>query len=206
MRTPLAKAVTFIAGVIVLCGYFFQYPPLLALRTLLLSWAVPLAGVAMLVGIINLVSVHWQKLVGIRKERDFYSLFLILAFLITFLTGMILTPSSPLFQKAVTAIQAPVETSLMAILSVSLAYAGLRLFQRRRSLMSFVFGISTIIFLVLQGGLFLLFGKTFFFGDFLSILQTIPLAGGRGILLGIALGTIIAGVRILISRDRPYSE
>jgi hypothetical protein len=32
------------------------------------------------------------------------------------------------------------------------------------------------------------------------------LAGARGILLGIALGTIVTGARILVGIERPYSD
>jgi hypothetical protein len=31
-------------------------------------------------------------------------------------------------------------------------------------------------------------------------------AGGRGILLGIALATLVTGVRVLIGQDRSYGE
>ena len=33
----------------------------------------------------------------------------------------------------------------------------------------------------------------------------LPVAGARGILLGIALGSLTAGLRILMGADRPYS-
>jgi hypothetical protein len=32
------------------------------------------------------------------------------------------------------------------------------------------------------------------------------MAGSRGILLGIALGTIVSGLRLLVGVDRPYSD
>ncbi len=32
------------------------------------------------------------------------------------------------------------------------------------------------------------------------------LAGARGLLLGIVLGTIVAGLRLLVGVDRPYSD
>jgi hypothetical protein len=204
MRAPLATGVAIVVGLIILFGYFIPYPPLQNGRALLLSWAVTLAGVALLVGVANLVGTHWRKLVGARRERDFYSLFLILAFFITFITGIFLTPSSTLFQKAVTAVQAPVETSLMALLSVTLAYACLRLFQKRRALSSFFFIISVFVFLLLGSGLLYFLGNASFLRNSIGLMQQIPLAGGRGILLGIALGTITAGLRILFGSDRPY--
>jgi hypothetical protein len=38
------------------------------------------------------------------------------------------------------------------------------------------------------------------------VLDVPTLAGARGILLGIVLGTIVAGVRLLVGIDRPYSD
>jgi hypothetical protein len=32
------------------------------------------------------------------------------------------------------------------------------------------------------------------------------MAGARGILLGVALGTVATGLRVLLGIDRPYSE
>ena len=37
--------------------------------------------------------------------------------------------------------------------------------------------------------------------------MTVPaLAGTRGIILGVALGTVVTGLRLLMGIDRPYSE
>ena len=41
--------------------------------------------------------------------------------------------------------------------------------------------------------------------DLFHIVDLIPLAGGRGILLGVALGSLVTGLRILFGVDRPYS-
>jgi hypothetical protein len=62
MRSPVAASVAIGIGLIVLLGYFIQIPLLQHLQALLLGWAVILAGVALLIGVFNLVSVHWGKL------------------------------------------------------------------------------------------------------------------------------------------------
>jgi hypothetical protein len=124
------------------------------LQALLLGWAVILAGVALLVGILNLVSVHWHKMrARERKERDPYSALLLIAFAVTLVAGLILTPLHPQYRQVVISIQAPVEISLLAILAISLAYASLRLFQRRGGFMATVFIASVIFFLVVSSGI-----------------------------------------------------
>ena len=123
----------------------------------------------------------------------------ILAFVVTLAAGLWLTPANAGYQRVVTAIQAPVEMSLLALLAFSLAYASLRLLQRRRDLMSIVFVISAVVFLFLFSGFLPAAGNVFGF------LQRLPMAGARGILLGVAAGSVMTGLRILLGADRPYS-
>lgn len=204
MRSPFATAIAIAVGLIILLGYFLPIPLLQQVRFVLLDWGVILAGVALLVGVLNLVSIHWRKMTAARN-RDFYSPILILAFLLTLGAGLALTPSHPQFQHVVTSIQAPAEISLLAILAISLAYASLRLLQRRRGALSIIFAASVILFLVLGAGVLPAMQNNPAAAGFTGFLNRLPLAGARGILLGVALGSVTTGLRILLGADRPYS-
>ena len=61
MKAPIATAIAIATGLIVLVGYFIPLPVLQNIRAILLSWGVTLAGVAALIGIINLVITHWRR-------------------------------------------------------------------------------------------------------------------------------------------------
>ena len=89
----------------------------------------------------------------------------------------------------------------MGVVAISLTYASIRLFQRRRGVMPFLFVLSAITFLILLSGL-LSFGSSL---PIVSFINRLPLAGARGILLGVALGSLTSGLRILMAADRPYS-
>jgi hypothetical protein len=204
MRAPVATAIAIAVGIIVLLGYFLPLPLLQGVRVLLLGWGVILAGIATLIGILNLLGVHLRKLTA-PGGKDYYSVFLILAFIITFVLGMWLTPGDTRFQHVITSIQVPVETSLLAILTVVLALASVRLLQRRKGWVAILFIISAVVFLFLNSGLSNLLGNLPLFGTLTQIAQQFPLAGARGILLGIALGSLTTGLRILLGADRPYS-
>ncbi len=204
MRSPIATAVAIAVGLIILLGYFVPIDLLQQLRYFLLDWAVILFGIATLIGIINLVTVHWRKMTAPRG-RDFYSPILILAFLLTLGAGLVLTPSHPQFQHVVTSIQAPAEISLLAILAISLAYASLRLLSQRRGVMSIVFVASVILFLFLGAGILPSIQNNPAAAGLTGFLNRLPLAGARGILLGVALGSVTTGIRILLGADRPYS-
>jgi hypothetical protein len=206
MRSPVAASIAIGIGLIVLLGYFIQIPLLQHLQALLLGWAVILAGVALLIGIFNLVSVHWGKLrAPSDRGRDPYSAVLLIAFVITLAAGLILTPLHEQYRQVVVSIQAPVEISLLAILAISLAYASLRLFQRRGGYMATIFVASVIFFLVVSSGIFGDPAAGPLSSGFYGTFNRLPIAGARGILFGIALGSITTGLRILLGADRPYS-
>jgi hypothetical protein len=78
-------------------------------------------------------------------------------------------------------------------------------FQRHHDLMGFVFIGSVLVFLILGSGLLhSLPGAGV--RDLIALLNSIPLAGTRGILIGIALGSIITALRQLLGFDRAYRE
>ena len=212
-RAPFAAAIAIALGLVVLLGYFIpadtgtsSLSTLLVLRSWIIGWAVTLAGFATQVAIIGLVIVHWQKLRA-RRNPDRYSFFMLVAFVLVFVFGVMQYLSGDIadFQLVVNAIQVPVEASLMAILAVTLTVAAIGLFRRRMGLLPVVFLLSVLLFLLLNSGLLASQENIPFVGDILAVLQFLPVAGARGILLGIALGSLMAGLRILFGAERPYS-
>ncbi|HEX9017782.1 MAG TPA: hypothetical protein VF806_01260 [Anaerolineaceae bacterium] len=214
MRSPIAAAIAIGIGLVVLLGYFIPagvgieaLGGLLTLRTVLVDWTVTLAAFATLVAIAALVGAHWRKLRA-RRNPDRYSFFTLAGFVAVVLFGIIsyaLSGNVSGFQQVVNGLQVPVETSLMAAVAVILTLASLRLFQRRKGLLSVIFAVSVLVFLLLNSGLLASLDNVPGVPLILVGLQTLPVAGGRGILLGIALGSIMAGLRILLGAERPYS-
>lgn len=213
MRSPVATAFAISFGLIVLIGYLAPAVSdssiLRELRLLIIDWAAILASFVTLVAILGLVATHWNKLRA-RRNPDRYSIFMLAGFFAALALGAIaygfgnfVTVAD--FQQLVTAVQAPVEASLMALLAVTLTVAGIRLLRRRRGLLPIVFFISVLLFLLLNSGLLTSPMGGSIVDPFLAALRLLPVAGGRGILLGIALGSLMAGLRILFGADRPYS-
>jgi hypothetical protein len=207
-NAPLSTAIAMGVGIIVLAGYFI--PGITDIRFILLRTGLVLAAVALLVGIINLLTVHFKKL-GAESENSGYSLILVISLLVTLVIGVIdmvqtYTVGRPNFQMtnwAFTNIQLPIETSLLGVTAVSLTYAAANILRKRMDLFSICFFF--VILLVLLGSFSIPVAP-------LPILQAIrewivrvpALGGARGLLLGIALGTIATGIRILMGTDRPY--
>jgi hypothetical protein len=205
MRSRLVPIFGFLIGIVILAGYFTFSPPLIAIRNAMLDWAVILSSVAGLIAIIHLIfGVHWRRLRDPEKSRLF-SFVVIFVFFLTVGAGFVFGTNSPVFQKVVTSVQMPIETSLMAVLAITLAYASLRLLQRQHNWMGFVFFVAVIIYLLINSGIFSFASNLPIFRDLLSGTSQAPIAGARGILIGVALGTLLTGIRILIGSDRPYN-
>jgi len=101
----------------------------------------------------------------------------------------------------------PAEASLLALLAAILIYFCIRLFKRGVTLFSVIFVFTVLI--ILMGTVSL----TGFQIPGLSgpngigaLLVRIPSVGGaRGILIGVALGAIATGIRVILGADRPYN-
>lgn len=198
----LTAIIAIAVGVLVLLGYFL--PQAAVLQIVLLDWAIILAGTAALIGIFNLVSVHADK-IRRRAKDGIYSAMLIMGLFATFIFGLVLKPQNPTLQSIVlNGIIIPVEATLMGLLAVSLLYAAVRLLRRRADLMSIVFIITAA--LIFLGSATLPFGDVPIFGTLIRpwVSQIWALGGARGILIGVALGTLTTGLRVLFGMDRPY--
>lgn len=204
MNRPFSTALAIAAGVIVLLGYLVPLPLLTVIRIELLQWAMILAAVAILVGIFNLLNTHLARLRK-RQRGAVYSLFLIAALLLSTTAGLLLGPQHPVMRSLFEAVILPVEASLMALLAMTLVYASMRLLRRRAEVMTFVFLISAVLALLSMAALPVL-GEIPILNDTLRpfLTQVLAASGARGILLGVALGTLATGLRILLGADRPY--
>ncbi len=202
-----STALAIAGGVFVLAGYFFaqnangQTSLLTDIRLTLLNWAIILAGFAIFIGILNLFQVHFKKIQE-KQKGPVYSLLLIISLAATFLFGLV-RPGQ--MGVVFTTVQLPVEASLMALLAVTLTYASIRLLRRRLNLLSVIFLVTALLILLGTAPLPFL-GDIPGLSDWVRpfIAQVMAAAGARGILLGVALGTLTTGLRILFGADRPY--
>jgi len=198
----LTAIIAITVGILVLLGYFL--PQAAIFQVILLDWAIILAGTAALIGIFNLVTVHADK-IRRRDKNAIYSAMLIIGLFATFTFGLLLKPQNPIMQAFIlNGIIIPVEASLMALLAVSLLYAAIRLLRRRADVMSIVFIVTAA--LLFLGSATLPFGDMPIFGTLIRpwVSQIWALGGARGILIGVALGTLTTGLRVLFGVDRPY--
>lgn len=206
--SALWAAVALVVGAFVLLGYFVDIELIESVRLLFMQWAVLLAAAALLMGLVNIVSVHWRKL-SLQEEGWIYSAVLILSFFVTLVIALLppLGPSNPTALFIFNHLQLPIESSLMALLSISLVIAGFRLVQRRRNVFSLIF-VGTALFIMIGTAPWIVGSQSALFlalSDVRAWITQVWAAGGaRGILLGVALGATATGLRVLMGADRPY--
>lgn len=204
MKRILPWAIVILSGIIILAGYFVASPPFQQVRSILLDIVITLAGIATLVGVINLITVHSQK---VRDEKPdwFNSVVLIVAFGGTTVFGLLFKPSHPIFTQLVASIQFPVEASLLALLSITLAAAMVRAIRPGMNKASLLFIAAVLVFIWAATG-FIPFQSSKMMQSVASFLNTLQIGGARGMLLGIGLGALTTGLRVLIGKDIPAGK
>jgi hypothetical protein len=192
-------------GLLVLMGYFVPTQATLGIQSLLLNWAMLMVAAAAVVGVLNLVFVHADK-IRRREKGNLYSAILIAFLFGTFMLGMILSPAHQIMRVLLNGVILPIEAALMAILTVTLLYAAVRLLRRRTDFTSIVFLLTAALILFGSATLPSMFGANIPVISSLStgIQQVLAVGGARGILIGVSLGTLLTGLRVLSAMDRPY--
>jgi hypothetical protein len=172
------------------------------LAYLLVSWAALVAAFALLLGLVNVITVHWRQIKS-RRPNAVYSVVLLVSLAVTLVVGaggLETTGLRFIFDY----ILQPLESTLFALLALFIATAAFRAL-RVRSFDTFFFVFFAVIVLLGQVpvGIYL-WSELPIIKDW--VLDVPTLAGMRGILLGVALGAIATGLRVLMGADRPYVD
>lgn len=205
LKRLLPVAVAIAVGLVVLAAVFTPYPLLDTLGAYLIDTAVIIAAFALLLGLINVLRVHASR-IRQRQPGSFYSAVLIASMLLVLVLGLIpgqpSGPSQPAVRWIFENVQLPIQASFSALLVFFILTAAYRLLQVR-SVESAVMVIVALFVLVGQ----MTVGLVPVLSNVRDWILDVPtMAGVRGILLGVALGAILTGIRLLLGVERPYSD
>jgi len=174
---------------------------------ILLQLVVITVAVTVLIGLLNLITVHFGR-IRQRKGGWGYSVVLLISTLgVIILTILeranVLRGSPSITTILLENVQVSIESALAGLLLFALVYGAFRTLRHRLSGWGVLFTLALLIILVAAlplPGFQLL-------SNVRDWLMNVPVsAGARGILLGIALATVVAGVRVLTGQDRSYRE
>ena len=199
VKRSVATAIAISVGLFVLLDFFIQNAFIGTLKFVFVKWAIIVAAFAMVLGFFNVLIVHLNKILRF-KQGWFYSIFLVLTMMIVLILGLIEGPQGSLTSRIFQYVLFPLQATIFSLLAFFVASAAYRAF-RLRSWESALLVITGVI--VLLGQVPLWEALTSFKEWILGVPS---MASARGILLGVALGTIATGLRVLLGIDRPYSE
>jgi len=205
MKRVLPAAIAMAAGFLVLVDFFFDNLYLNALGVTLINWVVIIAAFALILGFLNVLGFHLQKIIQ-RQEGWPYSIALLVVAGTVLFGGLTSVQGyrAPLVRAVFDYVQAPLQASIFSLLAFYIASAGYRAF-RVRNFETFLLVVACLVVLVGQAPLArYLWEQLPALKDW--VLGVPSTAGARGILIGVALGSLATGVRVLVGLDRPYSE
>jgi len=199
VKRSVATAIAIGVGLFVLLDFFVQNAFIWTLKFVFVRWAIIVAAFAMILGFFNVLIVHLNKILRF-KQGWFYSIFLVLTMMIVLILGLIEGPQGSLTSRIFQYVLFPLQATIFSLLAFFVASAAYRAF-RLRNWESALLVITGVIVLLGQVPLWRALTT---FKEW--ILRVPNMAGARGILLGVALGTVATGLRVLLGIDRPYSE
>lgn len=181
-----------------------------AFSQLLIQIVAVIGAIALLLGVVNLMRFHAEQLRTF--PRGLYSLILLVT-----LFGVLIVRAlersgvlqvgdgeAPALSLTILDVaQVTVESALAGLLFFALVYGAVRLMRRRVTIWNALF--LTALVIVLLG--FSPLGGATLLPELREWLLSVPVgAGTRGLLIGVALGVVVVGVRVLIGRDRTFRE
>jgi len=213
LKRTLPAALAIAVGLFVLVALLLPVPLLSTIGTYFIDCAVIIAAFALFLGLLNVLRVH----LGHIRERTKtwpYSVVLLVALVLVLVVGVVTLmpsqadqsqpsgPSHPAMQWIFTSVMVPIQATFGALLAFLTLAAAYRLF-RLRNAQSAVLLVVALLVLAGQAS----FGLLPVLPQLRDWILDVPaLAGMRGILLGVALGTVLTGIRLLLGVERPYSD
>lgn len=202
MGRVLSALTAGVVGLVVLFDFFLENPVLDAAGSFLLEGAVVVGAFAVILALLNLLQVH-ERRIRQREQGWGLSAVILVSALASLVVGLAAwqTPVLAWFYRYWLF---PLEASAGALLAFAIVGAAMRVWRlrSREGTVLLVVGL-----LVLLGSLPTESGLLAALAPLREWIVTVPtLAAVRGILLGVALGIIATGLRVLLLVDRPYDE
>jgi len=202
MKRTLPLGLCFVMGIVMIIQFFIPHPLSLKFNSIILNWIIVLSAFALVLAIGNLVMYHTNKIKR-KNEGWFYSLVTLLSMTLMAIIGLFWgAETDSLFQTIYMNILAPLGSTMFALLAYYMASAAYRAF-RARSLEATLLLLAA--FIVMIG--FMPFAQYLHpqFPTFAEWIMKVPnMASKRGILFGVAFGSIATALKIILGIERSW--
>lgn len=220
MKQTLPLIITFLIGTLMVAEFFVPHAGVHELTALLQEWGLVIAAAAFVLGGINVVQVNIPKIA--RRERDWgYRVVLIASALAMVVAGFIpatigkptdaaaLEAWKPLFGKEgliftflFDYVFAPANATMFALLAFFIASAAFRAFRARNLEATLMLSAAIVVMIgVIPVGEWVWSGMP---AVKQWILDYANNAGRRAIMVGVALGAVATGLRIILGLERSH--
>jgi hypothetical protein len=202
MRRRIPVAITFIVGLSMIVQYFIPHEPFASLYDTFNRWFLIIICFAMLLGIGNLVKVHYGR-ISRKKGGWGYSVVLLCGLAVMAGTGLKwgMEPGSPFFYIFWN-VHLPLSSTMFALLSFFIASASYRAFRARNIDASLLLIAAVLVMLGRVPLGTMMWDKLPLIADW--IMDYPNLAGQRAIMIGIALGVVSYSLRIILGVERTH--
>jgi len=212
------RLLNFLATIVVMCSGLITLIGLLSdegttaadTARFLIQLVTVIAAVAVLAGLVNLVAVHLGRFVRAERGWPYSILVLVVALAVGVLRILDRAEiwsgdleGEQISVRVFEAVQVSLESALAALLVFFLVFAAYRLMRDRVTVWNVLFSLTVIV--VLVG--WIPFDDMDVLRDVRDWVVRVPAsAGTRGLLIGVGLGTLIVGVRVLLGQDRSFRD
>ncbi|HHW17822.1 MAG TPA: hypothetical protein GXX30_02840 [Firmicutes bacterium] len=201
MRREIPVIITAVAGMTYVLAAFFDVPVLSAVKSNLDKWYLIVTAATVFVGVVNLISIHYEAIIK-KKPGRFQSIVLLLSMFGTIGIGLIQTAQGKGYSFLFQYVLNPLSSTTYSLLCFYIASAAYRAF-RLRSLDGTLLLVSGVIIMLgtVPVGDAIWKGIPLVSGWLLNVPNT---AGMRGIMIGATLGGIATAARIVLGIERGH--
>ena len=191
-----------LVGGFLLASFFLDKPPLQVLGAEVLLWAERLFAALLFFAIADAAVLQIRK-VGDDSWMRVIRTIGFAVFLTVLLLGLIKGPEAEDFNRVVSFIQKVLESGLAGIVCLSLIFAMYRLPGQTPSALKAGFFAGLLVFLVIYSGIPQMFSLPEIAVSVIDWIEAVPQGALTGLLLGIALGGAVTGIRFILSGKIP---
>lgn len=202
MKRTLPLAICLIMGIMMVFQFFVPHPLSQQFNTIINQWVVVLSAFALVLGIGNLLGHH---IMIIKRKRTGwqYSIVTILSMFLMAIAGLFFgIDEKSIYQKIYLNVLTPLGATMFALLAYYMTSAAYRAFRARNLEAGLLLGAAFVVMIgFMPIGIFIHPRLP----DFAEWLMRIPnMASQRGILLGVAFGSVATALKIILGVERSW--
>ena len=202
MTRTVPLVIAFLAGITMIIQFFIPHQFSVDFLAWMNRWALIILGFAVLIGLISLIKINWSKVMRRSSNWGFSIVTLVGIFVTLFIGfGWGKEEGSPI-QFEYNYVMMPMQATMFSLLAFYIVSASFRTFR----------ALTPEATLLLAGAIIVMLGMVpigkYIWGDIPGFAQWIldvpNMASKRGIMIGVALGSISMSLKIILGIERNW--